>query len=1282
MYRLTGMGAASDRAIGVGSDDHDPRADLVSELTASVPRLSLEWGARAGDDVRHLALHGSLLFADITGFTTLSERLAAFGRVGAEEVSDLVDLVFRRLSRVAYDAGGSLLKFGGDAILLLFEGPDHERRTVASATGMRRALRELGDLESRAGRIRLEMSQGIHSGDIDTFLVGSSHRELVITGPVVTMLTELEEQATAGQILVSGATAAALPDGLLGEPRGAGHLLIGHPRSVPPPHASAPTVIDPDPSGYLPTAVRQHLIAGGTRAEHRQALVGFVAFSGTDAILRERGADACAEALHVLVAAAQEAADEHRIALLGSDIAANGGKLILVAGAPVAHPDDADRLLRVARTIVTARVPLEVRVGIHRGPLFAGLIGPSYRSSYTVMGDTVNLAARLAGRAGPSEVLASAETVERTRSRFATDHVEPFLVKGKRDPIEAMIVGPLQGVRVEQRPQLPLIGRDRELESLEEELRASAEGTGRVVELVGPPGIGKSRLVHELRGRHPDLRLYYASCDPYEAATPYFAFRDLLSFLLGLESRAEDELRAAVAAVDPDLLPWLPLIGSVVDVPTSRSAVVDALDPQFRQSRLVEIAGRLLAGLLPYRAILRIEDIHWMDNASRLLMEHLTRSVVPGRAWLLIVTSREALLGEIAHRRLQLDPLVPEAIRAFAQTAVAEGFVSLELASALAAKAHGNPLFLEELLTHGGDRDEEVPDSVEHLIAARLDRLRPDQRDLLRHAALIGKRFEVDLLRSVTGLEIRESALEVLAEFVRREPDGSYVFEHDLFRDVAYAGMPYRRRRELHDRVGRIIETRLTGRTEEAAELLALHYHRAERHDKAWEYTRVAARRADERAAPDAAVRFLRWALDAAARMDAVDEDELLAAWTELGDHLEILGAYEEAEEAYSKARRLADVHQRPSLWYRSGVIREREGRYTQALRWYGRAANLLADDQGPSDPALLARVRLRRAEVHLHQGRILRAQQGVRDLLPLVEDLGDPEVQARAHFVLGWALRTHPEGDTHRREALALYEHLHDLGGQALVHIDLGVAAYYRGEWNRAVEHYERARDLKERIGDSVAAAISISNVGEIRSDQGRLREADDAFTHALLVFRAAGFAIGSGVATGNLGRAASRQGDFVRAASQLDEARGIFREIRSAAFEAEMRARQAELLVFSGRPDEAVQHVRELITDLEDHEGSSPTLALAERALGVALARSGDLEAAVDTLTSAREHADAIYAAYDVALTDVALGWTLERTDPDRAAVHTDAAARTLESLEVTVPPLSLVLGPDAVT
>ena len=196
--------------------DENPLARYVAE------HLS-EWQLHTSYQWR--ALDGTLVYVDISGFTVLSEKLARRGHIGAEELTGVLDFVFTDMLDVAYKRGSTLLKFGGDALLLLFVGPDHPVQACSAAVEMQAALRGASDYRTSAGRVRLKMSVGVHSGTVHLFRVGERHNELIITGPAASMTTEMEETAVAGEVLISSSTRSALPSGSATHRRGRGWLL-------------------------------------------------------------------------------------------------------------------------------------------------------------------------------------------------------------------------------------------------------------------------------------------------------------------------------------------------------------------------------------------------------------------------------------------------------------------------------------------------------------------------------------------------------------------------------------------------------------------------------------------------------------------------------------------------------------------------------------------------------------------------------------------------------------------------------------------------------------------------------------------------------------------------------------------------------------------------------------------------------------------------------------------------------------------------------------------------
>ena len=407
--------------------------DRSSTLRPFLPRLTIRWISEQ-PDVRVQSLPGTVVFVDISGFTKMSERLARAGRVGAEEVTDVVGYVFRRLLGTAYSYGGGLIKFGGDALLLWFSGDEHPSDGAAAAIGMRRALADMGQIKTSAGNVRLRMSVGVHSGLFHFFLVGDGHRELVLTGPAASRVVQMEGTADAGEIVVSPETAAALPRELLSRPKGEGMLLRrslrladgGDPEAFQLNPQSVPAEVDL--ARCVPLALRDLITSGQDEPEHRRVTIGFIHYDGMDAMLvREQPQDVAA-ALSDLMTAAQRACEANEVTFLATDIDHDGGKIILVAGAPTASGSDEARMLAALREVQAAGLRIPLRIGVNTGPVFAGDIGPSYRRTYTVMGDAVNLAARVMAKAEPGQILASQAVLDACSVTFETTALEPFMV--------------------------------------------------------------------------------------------------------------------------------------------------------------------------------------------------------------------------------------------------------------------------------------------------------------------------------------------------------------------------------------------------------------------------------------------------------------------------------------------------------------------------------------------------------------------------------------------------------------------------------------------------------------------------------------------------------------------------------------------------------------------------------------------------------------------------------------------------------------------------------------
>ncbi|HJT37274.1 MAG TPA: AAA family ATPase, partial [Actinomycetota bacterium] len=800
--------------------------------------------------------------------------------------------------------------------------------------------------------------------------------------------------------------------------------------------------------------------------------------------------------LSVLVRDVQHAAARYEVAFLASDIDRDGGKIILAAGAPVGSGNDEERTLLALRQIVEGQRRIPVRIGVNTGYVFAGDIGTSYRRTYTVMGDAVNLAARVMAKAQPGQVLATEAVLKGSRTRFSTTPLEPFMVKGKAKPVQAYSIGPVSSaVSVASENRVPLIGRDEELSTLLHALERARAGRGVLVEIIAEAGMGKSRLIEELRFLASDDVILSIGCELYQSSTPYYPFRGFLRALIGVPDRSTDEqaagrLREVVAAMTPQLVPWIPLLAIALGIEgVSETEETRQLDDRFRRPRLNEAVFDLLARLLRTPTLLTIEDVHWADEASADLLQHLASRVaeVP---WLLCATRREVESGfvagtDTAATSLRLRPLDAGSAAQLVAAASEDAPFPPHQIAALAERSGGNPLFLRELLQAARSAGiESLPDSVEGLIMARIDRLAPLERNLLRRASVVGRRFPSEYLSSVLDAVPSEDdpVWDHLSEFLVRE-NGIMTFSHALIRDGAYEGLPFRLRRRLHAQVGDSIANACGDAPDDQAELLSLHFFYAQRFIEAWRFSLVAAERANAIYANVEASEFYGRALIAAQHVEDLVPLEVARVQEALGDVLSRMGGYDRAREAYRAARRVVkgDAVADGRLLLKISRTQAWLNRYSQALASVSRGLHALEGIESREASAQRADLMARYAGFLYDVGRYAEVIKWCNRAIAEAQASGQKAALATAYrdLDLAYVGLGRAQEATNSMKALELAQELGDLSSAAAVLNNLGMFAYLQGRWSEALDFLRRASETEKRTGDDVNVAYSTNNTG-----------------------------------------------------------------------------------------------------------------------------------------------------------------------------------------------------------
>jgi class 3 adenylate cyclase/tetratricopeptide (TPR) repeat protein len=739
-----------------------------------------------------------------------------------------------------------------------------------------------------------------------------------------------------------------------------------------------------------------------------------------------------------------------------------GDNVMATFGAPVAHEDDAERAVRAAlamqEAIVEIDPELQLRVGVNTGDVLAGSVA---ESGYTVIGDTVNVAARLQAAAEVGSVTVGQRTMRATRDAIEYRALEPLELKGKSEPVPAWeALGPVTVTPrrlTREHGVAPFVGRTHELELLDSLYgRVVREGRAHLITVIGQAGVGKSRLLREIDSRlaakDPAPAVRVGHCLPYGSGVVYWALGEIVrseASIVDTDSadnawrklcRYVEDLRDAPAD-EPGIQSqrMAALIGRLVGIDSPPEATqAEAQDPErLREAFFSAVRFGIEARARKHATVLVFEDIHWADHGMLDLIEHLARWV---RAPLLILClARDELLerrpewggGRRAATSIFLDPLSGDESRELVSALMPEREDVAPVIEFVAERAGGNPFFAEEMVRRlheeGSETADALPDTVHALLAARLDSLDPIERQIVQQAAVVGQTFWEGTL-AVAAEEAGADLPEVLASLHEKDilmplpsSDGGLdeeremAFKHVLIRDVAYGMLPKAVRCRKHFQVGNFLEERAGDRADEMANLLAEHYWRAARlgdeaglsndelapvHRKALHFLEVAGDAATSLFSNAEAVdRY------AAARGIRCPHDPAAVAriGEKQGDVALRMGHVDEAIEVWTDCldyqRAQEELERVGDLHRKIGAALWHKGETRQAIEHYQKGINLLKD--GP--PCLeLVRLYEEAASLYMHTGDNMLAIYAAEKALRLAERLGETRAASRAHGIFG----------------------------------------------------------------------------------------------------------------------------------------------------------------------------------------------------------------------------------------------------------------------------------------
>jgi class 3 adenylate cyclase/tetratricopeptide (TPR) repeat protein len=915
------------------------------------------------------------------------------------------------------------------------------------------------------------------------------------------------------------------------------------------------------PETYTPKHLAERILSSKSalEGERKQVTVLFADLKGSMELLADRDPEEARGLLDPVLERMIEAVHRYE----GTVNQVMGDGIMALFGAPLACEDHAvracyaalrmqDTVTRYAEGVRRAEgVPLQIRVGLNSGEVVVRAIGSDLHMDYTAVGQTTHVAARMEQMALPGSILLSGETLALAEGYVEAKGLGPLPVKGLAAPLEVYELTRAATVRsrfhaATARGLTRFVGRESELEHLRQALARAAAGHGQVAAVVGEPGVGKSRLYWEFSHaqRAQGWLILESGSVSYGKATNYLPIIELLRVYFAIDStddarKLREKVTGKLLSLDRQLEPCILPILWLLDVPIEDEPWA-RLDPPERRRRVLEaVKWVILRESQVQPLIVLFEDLHWIDAETQAFLDSLVDSL-PGSRVLLLVNYRPEYQhgwgSKTYYRQLQVEPLPPESAEAVLDALLGRDGALASLKRLVIERTDGNPFFIEETVRslvetgvlageRGGYRlarvvqGLQVPATAQAMLAARIDRLAPEDKRLLQAAAVIGTDVPFALLQAVADEpedRLRQGLAQLQAtEFLyetRLFPDPEYTFRHALTHEVAYGSLLAERRRTLHARIVGAMEKLYDGRLAEHVEQLAHHALRGELREKAVHYLRQAGLKAAARSALPEALASFEQALAVVAtlpeRQSTLEEAfdirlELRWVLHQLGD---IRGALAQLREAEACAERLNDDPRRGRACAFMTVTHSQLGELEEALASGTRALEI-AGRVGDVRLRILATDYL--ANVQYYRGeyeRVIELATANLAALPAdgaKDDFGlaiPPSVFDRSVLVLSFAqLGRFDEAAAYEAEAIRLAEPTHHAYTIAEAHFAASQFRLLKGDWAKARALVERwiAVIRTGNVAVLLPLAVTISawvlaQLGETSEALNRLREGE----------------------------------------------------------------------------------------------------------------------------------------------------------------------------------------------
>ncbi|MDA2919696.1 tetratricopeptide repeat protein [Desulfobacterota bacterium AH_259_B03_O07] len=949
-----------------------------------------------------------------------------------------------------------------------------------------------------------------------------------------------------------------------------------------------------------------------------------------------------------------------------------GDGFMALFGAPIAHEDHAIRGIHSALAIQNSMasysdelkkdrdIDFKMRVGINTGTVVVGNIGDDLKMDYTALGDTVNLASRMEQIAKPGNIMVSESTYKIAKDYFNFKSLGALDIKGKKKPVSVYeVIEPIE----EEKTRLEIsrehgftkfIGRAREIEVLRDSFARSKEGQGQAITIIGDAGMGKSRLLYEFRKLLEDENILYLEgrCISYGKSISYLPVIDIIKKRfridkLDTETTIRKKIEKGIGDIDPNLEVGIPFLFDILSIEIE-ARILKSLDVREKRKRTLEtIKNIILADSALRPLIVVVENLHWIDSASEEFLTFLIDNL-PSSRIMLILTSRPGYSAKWSEKsyHVQIAPsrLSNKEVEEMIKSILGNQEITQGLIKLVTDKADGIPFYVEEIIksfTEGGiiERGEDVyslkkgiaevdvPDAIQDIIMARIDRLEENLKGTMQYASVIGREFSYKLLKEL--MEIGDELQDYLTQLKGLElvyeksifPDLEYRFKHSLTHDVAYNSLLIKKRKELHGRIGEIVEDLYGDKLEENYELLAYHYGRSNRDAKAVAYLTLAGDKSAKIYSTEDAISYYDEALS---KLDntpdtRTNKEKRVDIFIKQAKVMRLMGRFKEHIKTLEKnlpmVEELGDKDRLAEFYFKMGFYYSVMGNFKNAIKYLTNSIELA---EITNNERIIGLASLRLGFSYWYKGEPNKGIQFAKKAINIMEKLGDQYWLARSYQILGgsyWLLGEWDRSINFMQKVLEISKEVSDVNLMSLAYWSLAWAYLSKGELDVGIEYCNKCLDISptplfsvfatgymgygyfkkgelEKAIDYLEKAVQQANdfglrhhqtefsiyMAEAYSSQNKKDQALKIVNNTLEIIRQSGYKYLEGIYYRIQGELSSKS-EFKKAKKHIEESIRILKKIGAKNELAKSYFSLGELYKEKGEKDKAKKHVTQAL-------------------------------------------------------------------------------------------------------